>query len=74
MNRDDLVPLTSAPRAVSKLGGSVMITVPPLFFTMAKLDRSRPMQVELFFDGDNLVAKFEELPEKKVELDKEDVV
>lgn len=66
MNRDELVPLTSAPRAVSKLGGSVMITVPPLFFTMAKLDRSRPMQVELFFDGDNLVAEFGYVPEESM--------
>ena len=74
MNRDDLVPLTSKPRAVGSLGGSVMITVPPLFFKMASLDRSRPMQVELFFDGDNLVAKFEYVPEEEVELDKEGVI
>jgi len=52
-----LTPLTDAPVAVSKIGGSMKITVPPAFFVLAGIDKTQPLEAEVWYDGENLVAK-----------------
>lgn len=63
-----LIPVSDGPVKVTRIGGSMKLTIPPAFFVVSGLDRDRELEADLYFDGEGLVAKVRNLqdPEKSV--------
>jgi len=58
-----LTPLSDGPVVVSKIGGSMKITIPPAFFVVSGISKMQPLEAEVFFDGVNMVAKIRPVAE-----------
>ncbi len=54
--------LSKKPAAVSKIGGSMKVTVPPEFFVLSGIDRDCDLEAETFYDGKHFIARIRPVP------------
>jgi len=59
------LPVSEKPAKVNKTGGSMRLTIPPAFFVVAGIDRNQDLEADVFYDGENLVARIREVHSQK---------